>query len=42
MDRPMNIMYRVDGTSDLSEETLDHFEGGGARNRYGSAREVAG
>jgi GH15 family glucan-1,4-alpha-glucosidase len=24
---PMKIMYRVDGTSDLSEETLDHFEG---------------
>jgi GH15 family glucan-1,4-alpha-glucosidase len=21
-------MYRVDGTSDLTEETLDHFEGG--------------
>jgi GH15 family glucan-1,4-alpha-glucosidase len=25
--RPLNIMYRVDGSSDLSEETLDHFEG---------------
>ncbi len=25
--RPMKVMYRVDGTSDLSEETLDHFEG---------------
>jgi GH15 family glucan-1,4-alpha-glucosidase len=24
---PMKIMYRVDGSSDLSEETLDHFEG---------------
>jgi pentatricopeptide repeat protein len=24
---PMKIMYRVDGASDLSEETLDHFEG---------------
>ena len=24
---PMNIMYRVDGSSDLSEETLDHLEG---------------
>jgi GH15 family glucan-1,4-alpha-glucosidase len=24
---PMKIMYRVDGTSDLTEETLDHFEG---------------
>jgi GH15 family glucan-1,4-alpha-glucosidase len=24
---PLNIMYRVDGSSDLSEETLDHFEG---------------
>src|SRR5258708_381792 len=24
---PMKIMYRVDGTSDLKEETLDHFEG---------------
>ena len=25
--RPLKIMYRVDGTSDLVEETLDHFEG---------------
>jgi GH15 family glucan-1,4-alpha-glucosidase len=24
---PMKIMYRIDGSSDLSEETLDHFEG---------------
>jgi GH15 family glucan-1,4-alpha-glucosidase len=24
---PLQIMYRVDGTSDLVEETLDHFEG---------------
>ena len=24
---PLKIMYRVDGTSDLEEETLDHFEG---------------
>jgi GH15 family glucan-1,4-alpha-glucosidase len=24
---PVNIMYRVDGSSDLKEETLDHFEG---------------
>jgi GH15 family glucan-1,4-alpha-glucosidase len=24
---PLNIMYRVDGSSDLVEETLDHFEG---------------
>jgi GH15 family glucan-1,4-alpha-glucosidase len=24
---PLQIMYRVDGTSDLTEETLDHFEG---------------
>jgi GH15 family glucan-1,4-alpha-glucosidase len=24
---PLGIMYRVDGSSDLSEETLDHFEG---------------
>ncbi|HYK33898.1 MAG TPA: glycoside hydrolase family 15 protein [Streptosporangiaceae bacterium] len=24
---PVKIMYRVDGTSDLTEETLDHFEG---------------
>jgi len=24
---PMKIMYRVDGTSDLTEETLDHLEG---------------
>jgi GH15 family glucan-1,4-alpha-glucosidase len=25
--RPLKIMYRVDGSSDLSEESLDHFEG---------------
>ena len=25
--RPLKIMYRVDGSSDLAEETLDHFEG---------------
>jgi GH15 family glucan-1,4-alpha-glucosidase len=25
--RPLKIMYRVDGTSDLVEESLDHFEG---------------
>ena len=24
---PLKIMYRVDGSSDLSEEVLDHFEG---------------
>ena len=24
---PLKIMYRVDGTSDLVEESLDHFEG---------------
>jgi GH15 family glucan-1,4-alpha-glucosidase len=24
---PLRIMYRVDGNADLSEETLDHFEG---------------
>jgi GH15 family glucan-1,4-alpha-glucosidase len=24
---PLKIMYRVDGDSDLTEETLDHFEG---------------
>ncbi len=24
---PLKIMYRVDGTSDLTEEILDHFEG---------------
>jgi GH15 family glucan-1,4-alpha-glucosidase len=24
---PLNIMYRVDGSSDLIEETLDHWEG---------------
>jgi GH15 family glucan-1,4-alpha-glucosidase len=24
---PLKIMYRVDGSSDLAEETLDHFEG---------------
>ncbi len=26
-DQPLNIMYRVDGTSDLEEEVLDHWEG---------------
>ena len=26
-DSPLKIMYRVDGTSDLTEQTLDHFEG---------------
>jgi GH15 family glucan-1,4-alpha-glucosidase len=26
-DSPLKIMYRVDGSSDLTEETLDHFEG---------------
>jgi pentatricopeptide repeat protein len=25
--RPLKIMYRVDGSSDLTEETLDHWEG---------------
>ena len=25
--RPLKIMYRVDGSSDLVEDTLDHFEG---------------
>jgi GH15 family glucan-1,4-alpha-glucosidase len=25
--RPLKIMYRIDGSSDLAEETLDHFEG---------------
>jgi len=26
-EAPLKIMYRVDGSSDLVEETLDHFEG---------------
>ena len=26
-EHPLNIMYRVDGSSDLTEESLDHFEG---------------
>jgi len=26
-DHPLKIMYRVDGSSDLHEETLEHFEG---------------
>ncbi len=26
-ERPLKIMYRVDGSSDLHEETLEHFEG---------------
>jgi GH15 family glucan-1,4-alpha-glucosidase len=24
---PLNVMYRIDGSSDLSEETLEHWEG---------------
>jgi GH15 family glucan-1,4-alpha-glucosidase len=24
---PLKIMYRVDGSADLHEETLDHWEG---------------
>ncbi|MBV9855732.1 MAG: glycoside hydrolase family 15 protein [Streptosporangiaceae bacterium] len=26
-EHPLKIMYRIDGSSDLTEETLDHFEG---------------
>jgi GH15 family glucan-1,4-alpha-glucosidase len=35
---PLKIMYRVDGSSDLKEETLDHFEGyrGSAPVRIGN------
>ena len=35
---PLKIMYRVDGSSDLAEETLDHFEGwrGSAPVRIGN------
>ncbi|MCX2180557.1 glycoside hydrolase family 15 protein [Streptomyces sp. SKN60] len=35
---PLNIMYRVDGTADLVEETLDHWEGyrGSAPVRIGN------
>jgi GH15 family glucan-1,4-alpha-glucosidase len=35
---PLKIMYRVDGSSDLVEETLDHFEGyrGSAPVRVGN------
>lgn len=35
---PMNIMYRVDGSPDLDEETLDHWEGyaGSAPVRIGN------
>ena len=35
---PLNIMYRVDGSSDLEEFTLDHFEGykGSAPVRIGN------
>ncbi len=35
---PLRLMYRVDGSSDLSEETLDHFEGyrGSAPVRIGN------
>ncbi|MGA3154133.1 MAG: glycoside hydrolase family 15 protein [Streptosporangiaceae bacterium] len=36
---PLSIMYRVDGSSDLSEFTLDHFEGykGSSPVRIGNA-----
>ncbi len=34
---PLHLMYRVDGSSDLNEETLDHFEGYRGRRRCGSA-----
>ncbi len=36
---PLQIMYRVDGTADLEEYTLDHFEGyrGSAPVRIGNA-----
>jgi len=36
---PLKIMYRVDGSSDLVEETLDHFEGymGSSPVRVGNA-----
>jgi GH15 family glucan-1,4-alpha-glucosidase len=35
---PLNIMYRVDGSSDLAEESLDHWEGyrGSAPVRIGN------
>lgn len=35
---PLNIMYKVDGSSDLDEETLDHWEGyaGSAPVRIGN------
>jgi len=37
-DLPLKLMYRVDGSSDLDEETLDHFEGyrGSAPVRIGN------
>ncbi|SOD72228.1 GH15 family glucan-1,4-alpha-glucosidase [Jatrophihabitans sp. GAS493] len=37
-DGPLDIMYRVDGSSDLSEETLEHWEGyrGSAPVRIGN------
>ncbi|MBY8882741.1 glycoside hydrolase family 15 protein [Actinacidiphila acidipaludis] len=37
-DAPLQIMYRVDGSPDLAEETLDHFEGyrGSAPVRVGN------
>src|SRR5262249_29624276 len=38
--RPLKIMYRVDGTSDLVEETLDHFEGWRRRPGRGHPRPV--
>jgi hypothetical protein len=33
---PLNLMYRIDGSSELTEETLEHWEGTGARIRCAS------
>ena len=32
---PLKTMYRVDGSSDLAEESLDHLDGYWAPARYG-------
>src|ERR1700742_655944 len=39
---PLKIMYRVDGTSDLTEETLDHWEGWGGSAAGRTGQRAAG
>jgi hypothetical protein len=35
---PLNIMYRVDGSSDVKEESLEHWSGYRAEGLAGSGR----